>query len=87
MTVPIRSGVKCKIRGDRDAGVIRAWIATDDESVEQLIGTLDMAMAEDDRQLFKEWKDAMSAFVTRWVERTAGVKVATVQEFRKCDEN
>ena len=45
-----------KIRADEEAGVIRAWIAMTDGSMEVEISTLSINLASEDKELFDDWK-------------------------------
>ncbi len=74
----IRGPVKLKVRGDRPAGVVRAWFALMDESEQMEVGTLSIALADRDKQAYEDWVQAMSDAVKRWVQSVSGIEVAAM---------
>lgn len=79
--------VYLKIRGDHNAGIIRAFYAMQDGSAETLIATISMKICDEDPEVYKEWKTAMFNIHKRWIERIAGVKAIGHTEIKRHSQN
>lgn len=60
-----------EIREDRPNGVINAWLAShpDIDQERQLLGTLNIRLADTDREAFDQWVGVMSRHVERFIAR------------------
>jgi uncharacterized protein YgfB (UPF0149 family) len=71
--------VKLGIRKDEEAGVIRAFVMTMDETSSYEVSTLSLKLAEGDRQAFEEWKDALAGHLSRFLAGV-GLKPDRIEE-------
>jgi uncharacterized protein YgfB (UPF0149 family) len=71
--------VKLAIRTDERAGVIRAFIMPVDETARYEVATLSLKAAEADRQLFEEWKTALTGHLNRFLAGI-GLKPDRIEE-------
>lgn len=83
----VPAGVKLAVRGDRKAGVIRAYLSTDDDSDRYEVATLNIAVADLHRDLFEAWVELMTRVVNTMVEATTGATVAGNQRITLADKN
>lgn len=81
------AGLKLAIRGDRPAGVIRAYFSTLDDSERVEIGRLSIAVADRLPAAFEAWKRGMTEVVGLMTEDAVGVRPTGFEEFRPGDKN
>lgn len=86
----VKSPAMLSVRGDRPAGVIRAYLVVTPEteaSDRREIGTLSIHLADAAPWAFELWKEAMTRVVTRIVEEATGLPVAFTVPVKPHEKN
>lgn len=78
--------VKLAFRTDREAGIVRAYVADlDGDKVTDDIATINVNLLDKDPELWKDWKAALSAAFVRMLNSLPGVTVAKLEELHPND--
>lgn len=83
----VPAGVKLAVRADRDAGVIRAYFSTLDDTERIEVGTLSIAVADRLRPAFDAWVEGMTRVVNLMTEDVTGQTVVRNDRYTPADKN
>lgn len=83
----MNAGLKLAVRGDRPAGVIRAYFSTLDDGERVEIGQLSISVADKLPAAFDAWVKGMTEVVMLMTEEAVGVKPTGFETFRPHDKN
>ena len=79
--------LKLAIRGDEEAGVVRAFFSTMDDADRVEVATLDMRLAANVPGLFDAWKDQLTGALATFIKDAFGATVTGFEVFRPHDKN